>query len=129
MLLVESVQSSGSAFHLLEDTRQVRSSSGVAEQEDRAQFQSEAYSRNDESSDEKGNVKITRELLNELQDDLEKMHSIGLRFSVHDGTGRTIIKIVDKETDTLIREIPPEDFLDLAARLDEMVGILFDREA
>ena len=129
MLLVESVQSSGSAFHLLEDTRQVRSSSGVAEQEDRAQVQSEAYSRNDESSDEKGNVKITRELLNELQDDLEKMHSIGLRFSVHDGTGRTIIKIVDKETDTLIREIPPEDFLDLAARLDEMVGILFDREA
>ena len=129
MLLVESVQSSGSAFHLLEDTRQVRSSSGVAEQEDRAQVQSEAYSRNDESSDEKGNVRITRELLNELQDDLEKMHSIGLRFSVHDGTGRTIIKIVDKETDTLIREIPPEDFLDLAARLDEMVGILFDREA
>ena len=39
-----------------------------------------------------------------------------------------MVRVVDKETEKLIREIPPEEFLNLAAKLDEMVGIIFDKK-
>ena len=48
---------------------------------------------------------------------------------MHDETGRTMIKIMDKTTEKLIREIPSEDVLNLAAKIEEMIGILFDKKA
>ena len=73
-------------------------------------------------------MEISQALLNEVQQDIQMMRNVGLHFSVHDATGRTMIRVVDKETEKLIREIPPEEFLNLAARLDEMIGILFDKK-
>ena len=72
---------------------------------------------------------ITQEMLDELSSDLETLHSVGLSFSKHEDTGRTFIKVINKDTDELIREIPAEDVLDMAAKLDEMIGILFDAKA
>jgi flagellar protein FlaG len=34
--------------------------------------------------------------------------------------------VINRDTDELIREIPAEKVLDMAAKLDEMIGILFD---
>ena len=76
----------------------------------------------------KPEVKVSQAMLNEVQQDIQMMRNVGLRFSVHEPTGRTVVRVVDKETETLIREIPPEEFLNLAARLDEMIGILFDKK-
>ena len=73
-------------------------------------------------------IKISQALLNEVRQEIQMMHNVGLHFSVHETTGRTIIRVVDKETEELIREVPPEEFLNLAARLDEMIGILFDKK-
>lgn len=73
-------------------------------------------------------VKVSQALLNEVQQEIQMMRNVGLQFSVHEPTGRTVVKVVDKETENLIREIPPEEFLNLAARLDEMIGILFDKK-
>ena len=72
-------------------------------------------------------IRLSQALLNEVQQDIQMMRNVGLHFSVHKTTGRTIIRVVDKETEELIREVPPEEFLNLAARLDEMIGILFDK--
>ena len=72
-------------------------------------------------------IKISQAMLNEVQQEIQMMRNVGLHFSVHETTGRTIIRVVDKETEELIREVPPEEFLNLAARLDEMIGILFDK--
>lgn len=66
-------------------------------------------------------------LIDAIEEDLKLLHSVGISFTIHKETGRTIIKITDKETDELIREIPPEELLDLAAKIHEMVGILFDK--
>lgn len=71
---------------------------------------------------------VTQEMLEELEMDIEAIHNIGLRFSKHNDTGRTMIKILDKETKELIREVPSEEALDLIARIEEMIGILFDRK-
>ena len=72
---------------------------------------------------------ISQEMLDELSTDLEILHSVGLSFSKHDDTGRTIVKVINKDTDELIREIPSEQVLDMAAKLDEMIGLLFDTKA
>lgn len=49
-----------------------------------------------------------------------------LDFSVHQATKRIMVKVMDKETGAVIREVPPEKNLDLLAKLWEMAGILVD---
>lgn len=47
-------------------------------------------------------------------------------FGVHEGTNRVTIKIVDKSTKEVIKELPPEKTLDMIARIWDMAGILVD---
>lgn len=49
-----------------------------------------------------------------------------MEFQIHERTGRMLVKLVDNETDEVIREIPPEKMLNLIANIWEMVGILVD---
>jgi len=69
-----------------------------------------------------------RQVTEEMLEELVAMHNVKLKFSRHDETGRTMIKVMDRENDRVIREIPAEDALDLAAKIDEMIGVLFDEE-
>ncbi len=47
-------------------------------------------------------------------------------FGIHEGTNRVTIKIVDKSTKEVIKELPPEKTLDMIAKVWEMAGILID---
>ena len=49
-------------------------------------------------------------------------------YGIHDGTNRVTIKIVDKDTKKVIKELPPEKTLDMIARVWEMAGILIDEK-
>lgn len=49
-------------------------------------------------------------------------------FGIHDKTNRVTIKIVDKKTKEVIKELPPEKTLDLIAKAWEMAGILVDEK-
>lgn len=49
-------------------------------------------------------------------------------FGIHDGTNRVTIKIVDKETDEVIKEFPPEKTLDMIAKVWEIAGLLVDEK-
>jgi len=49
-----------------------------------------------------------------------------ISFTVDKDTGDTIIQILDRETNEVIRQIPPNEMLRLAARLSEIVGLLID---
>lgn len=52
-----------------------------------------------------------------------------LRFSVDQATGRTVIKVVDSETDEVIRQIPPEHVLKLVQRLESLDSLMFEEQA
>jgi len=57
-----------------------------------------------------------------------------LRFSVDDATGRMVIKVLDPETDEVIRQIPPEEIIAIARALSESPervagGLLFRARA
>ena len=49
-----------------------------------------------------------------------------LNIQVHDETGKIMIQVISRNTGKVIREIPPEKLLDLAAKMDEMTGVLFN---
>lgn len=49
-------------------------------------------------------------------------------YGIHEGTNRVTIKIVDKNTKKVIKELPPEKTLDMIARVWEMAGILIDEK-
>jgi uncharacterized FlaG/YvyC family protein len=51
-----------------------------------------------------------------------------LGFEVHEATGQIMVRIVDRNTGKVIRECPPRQFLDLEARLKEMVGLFLDEQ-
>lgn len=51
-----------------------------------------------------------------------------LRFSIDEDTGRTLIKIVDRQTDEVIKQIPSEELLRIAKALDKFQGLLVKQE-
>ena len=51
-----------------------------------------------------------------------------LEFSIHEKTKEIMVKVIDTNTDEVIRELPPEKVLDMVARLWELAGILVDKK-
>lgn len=49
-----------------------------------------------------------------------------LEFVIHDKTKQIMIKVINTEDDSTIREIPSEKVLDMVAHLWEMAGLLVD---
>lgn len=47
-------------------------------------------------------------------------------FGFHDDTNRVTIKIIDKETKEVIKELPPEKTLDMIAKVWELAGLMVD---
>lgn len=47
-------------------------------------------------------------------------------FKLHERTGRMMVKLIDNETDEIVKEIPQEKMLDLVASIWDLVGILVD---
>ena len=49
-------------------------------------------------------------------------------LTYHEDINRVAIKVIDKETEEVIREIPPEETLELVKKLWEMAGIIIDEK-
>lgn len=47
-------------------------------------------------------------------------------YSIHEKTNEIMVKVIDSETNKIIREIPPEKILDMVAKMWELAGILVD---
>lgn len=82
------------------------------------------------------NQKITTEELDKIseiiKEKLDKLSQIfkgEARFELERDLDILIVKIVDKETEKVIRQIPPEVSLKLAKALNDIEGILLDEIA
>jgi flagellar protein FlaG len=63
----------------------------------------------------------------DLNHKINMIHNVDLKFSVHEGSGQLLVKVIDAATGEVIREIPSSEVLNLAARLNEMIGLIFDQ--
>lgn len=51
-----------------------------------------------------------------------------LEFSIHEKTKQIMVKVINTDDDTVIREIPSEKILDMVAKIWEMSGIFVDEK-
>ncbi len=83
---------------------------------------------NDNTNDTRQN-QASNEQIKQAVDKLNKsMSNSEAVFGIHEKTNRVTIKIVDKETKKVIKELPPEKTLDMIAKVWEMAGILIDEK-
>jgi flagellar protein FlaG len=68
------------------------------------------------------------DLATDVQKNMNIMHNVDLRFSVHQSSGQIMVTVIDESTGKVVREIPSSEILELAAKMDEMIGILFDEK-
>ena len=52
-----------------------------------------------------------------------------LQFSIDEDSHNTVVKIVDTETNKVIRQIPSEEMLQMAKALDKFTGLLMKQTA
>jgi len=53
----------------------------------------------------------------------------GLEFNVDQSSGKTIVRVVDLETQEVIRQIPSEEMVELARVLERLQGLLLNHRA
>ncbi|WP_018917800.1 flagellar protein FlaG [Vreelandella zhanjiangensis] len=73
------------------------------------------------------NVK-TGELVEPIQRINTAMRAHGLEFDVSEESSRVITRVIDRESGEVIRQIPAEEVLAIAERLEEMQGRLISLE-
>lgn len=69
------------------------------------------------------------ELVKPVRQVNEALRPYGVQFEISEDSGRTVILLVDRENGELIRQIPPEEALNAAQRLEEVKGRLLQLEA
>ncbi len=66
-----------------------------------------------------------RDVVEDVQQYLQQ-HNIRLSFELHDKTGDLVVRVLDKDSGEVIRQIPPEEMLKLREKLEELTGVLLN---
>ncbi|MBN2126355.1 MAG: flagellar protein FlaG [Deltaproteobacteria bacterium] len=80
-------------------------------------------------NDTKKTAQATREKIERVAEAVENyLLSIQryLKIQVHEDSGNIVVKVISKEDGKVIREIPSEEMLNLASRMEAVMGVLFD---
>ena len=72
-------------------------------------------------------IKELEPVLRELEQTSSFLHR-RLKYSINSDLNRAIIKVVDADTDKVIKELPPEELQRISMRIREAVGLLIDEE-
>lgn len=51
-----------------------------------------------------------------------------IRFSIDEDSGKTVVKVIDRETQEVLKQFPSEEALELAKALDKFQGILVKQQ-
>ena len=76
-------------------------------------------------------VQDSREALEEMVSDINNfVQNVNreLQFTVDEDVGETVITVIDKSNDEVIRKIPSDEMLALRKNMDEMIGLMFSEK-
>jgi flagellar protein FlaG len=75
---------------------------------------------------------VSKQELQKVIDNLNRLFGIAnhpyLKFQIHEATDKLMVRIMDIETKRVVRELPPEQVLDMEARIQHFVGLLIDEK-
>lgn len=69
-----------------------------------------------------------------MEDAIDKMNKTiqifnkRIKLSFHEESKRVVIKVIDIQTDKVIKEIPPKEALNFISKLHESIGVLMDKK-
>lgn len=113
------VEKPESATSSVQSAEQVDKTTSVVEN-----AQEKGQSENGEQGrDPQANIEQIRKAVEKLNKNLSNSEAV---FGIHEDTNRVTIKIVDKNTKEVLKELPPEKTLDMIAKVWELAGILID---
>ncbi len=70
----------------------------------------------------------------DLEETIEKLNGAleivrkDLRFELHQPTERLMVHIINLENKEIMKTMPPEEMLDIAARIRTMIGLIIDEK-
>ncbi len=73
-------------------------------------------------------IKETVEKLNKELKNVDKSIEFKIHESHEGGLNRVSIKVVERESEKVIMEIPSEEAIEFSEKMDEITGILFDHK-
>lgn len=93
---------------------------------DNSESRVKVENKNDNESNKlsQGEVKKAAEQINKRFDSSNRT----FRFFVDEKTGQIAMKVINKDTNEVIKEIPSSELLDLQAKIEDMVGLIIDRK-
>jgi flagellar protein FlaG len=77
-------------------------------------------------------AQVSPEELNSALEKVEKFVSAttsDINFSIDEESGSTVVKIVDRSTQEVIRQIPSEEMLEISRALDRLQGLFLKNKA
>jgi flagellar protein FlaG len=74
------------------------------------------------------NPERAKQVTEEIERYLSDMN-VSISFEIYDKTGDLIVKMINRDTKEVIRQLPPEDLLRLRQKFEELRGVLFTRKA
>lgn len=89
-----------------------------------AQNKGEAGNPSEQGQEQANNEQI-RKAVEKLNKSMSHSEAV---FGIHEDTNRVMIKIVDRNTKEVIKELPPEKTLDMIAKVWELAGIMVDEK-
>ncbi len=89
---------------------------------------SEEQSLNDEESTQEQIANQNEKLRKAIAEINKRANTSELQFGYHEGTHRVTLKVIDRDTKKVIKELPPEKTLDMIAKVWEIAGIMVDEK-
>ena len=132
-MAIEALTNKASVFQNNYDSEPVKSEAApVAEVTMEKQENDYAQDTNEQGRMEVENAKEVspekvKKAVSEINQKIKPTHT-SCQFSYHEETNRISIKVINDDTDEVIREIPPEKTLDMIAKTLELEGILVDEK-
>lgn len=110
----------------------------VPEQVDAAQpvkqpeIQNQNIANQQASQTSEKNGKKNEDNLGNAVDKLNKAAAVfdrSLKFQIHEKTHQTVVSVIDTATNKVIRQIPSKEALDIVAKMEDYLGLIFDKKA
>ncbi|SFJ78605.1 flagellar protein FlaG [Desulfomicrobium apsheronum] len=109
----------------VEQTNQLKSDLEDAERAVSGGLQGRQFGATPEESEEISAQKLQN--LTEAVDSYMSSLGVNLKFHIDERTDTVQVEVRDPETQKLIRKIPADEMLDLAASIEKMVGLFLDK--
>ena len=80
----------------------------------------------------KDQTKLSQEELKELSKALNhflSLFNLETKLVYNKDAGQVVVQVIDKRTNEVIKQIPPEELLEVAKKIHDFVGLLLEKKA